>query len=141
MVTVVLQFALLFGFWLPTFLVGRWYANSAARAQRRAIPFWAVVLSTSAIWLAIWLVAELLLFAPAMKPQVPRAAGDIDDAGGYIFVGILGWAFYIVLPGSALACWLGTIQHFPSKLRTPLIAIVFIAIQLAVIALLFSAIR
>lgn len=94
----------------------------ADRRQRLLnIPLVAVV------WPPVWFVANLL-----MLRSVPP--GRSPDGQGYMVAGLMVWAFFIVLPGSAVVCWIGTRwRSWRFSLRTLLIAMTLVAVGLGLI--------
>jgi hypothetical protein len=111
--------ALFFGFWLPPLIAGVWMAGRRQRLLN--IPLVAVV------WSPVWFVANLL-----MLQSVPK--GRSPDGQGYMVLGLMVWAFFIVPPGSAMACWIGTRWHsWRFSLRALLITTTLVAVVLGLI--------
>jgi hypothetical protein len=96
MARIILFEALFFGFWLPPLMVGRWMADRRQRMFN--IPL------TALGWSLIWLVTMLLL----IPPYVRKGPNDHNDGQAYLIAGVFSMALIAVLPGSAIACWLGT---------------------------------
>jgi hypothetical protein len=106
MIRAILFEALFFGFWLPPLVVGRWMAGRRQRIFN--IPL------TALGWSLIWLVSMVLLIPPC----IPKRPSDPCDGPGYMAAGCFALAFFAVLPGSALACWLGTRRLRPQGLMS-----------------------
>jgi hypothetical protein len=111
--------ALFVGFWLPPLIAGVWMAGRRQRLLN--IPLAAVA------WSMAWLAANLLLLQ-----RVPK--GRSPDGQGLMAAGLMVWAFFIVLPGSAVACWIGTRwRTWRFSLRTLLIATTLFALLLGLV--------
>jgi hypothetical protein len=96
MVRTLLFELLFFGFWAPPLMVGRWMAGRRQRVFN--IPLTAVG------WSLIWLVTMIFL----IPPYIREGPNDHNDGSGYLVAGCFSLALIAVLPGSAIACWLGT---------------------------------
>ena len=107
MLRTILTGVLLFGFWVPPLTVGWWVGNNVSRARdprRSLVPF---VLPTALLWSFLWLGAQLVM----MPPYVKRGPADPADAPVYAMLGFATMALVIVLPVSAIVCWLAIRQH------------------------------
>jgi len=119
-------FSLLFlGFWLPPLLVGRWFAHQRSRVL--------ICLATAGLWTPLWLV---LMFC-----TLPPYHGRSPDAGGLMIVGVFSLAF-IVLPVSAIACWIGAWHRtwqgpLDSRIKMGISLSIFALMQLLLLALLW----
>jgi hypothetical protein len=129
MVRTILFEALFFGFWVPPLMVGRWIAGRRQRVFN--IPLTAVG------WSLIWLVTMILLIPPCVR----KGPSDPCDGPAYMVVGCFGLALYLVLPGSALACWLGTRRrrlqdYMGERTKLGISLVIFALIQALFIAFL-----
>ena len=98
----ILTLALLLGFWLPPTIIGWWFGSHVARGRSSAVTA-IIVITTAVIWSLIWFVTNILL----MPPYVRKGPSDPADAPVYVAIGFMALAFWVILPGSAFACWVG----------------------------------
>jgi hypothetical protein len=130
MIRQLLAHAFLFGFWLPPLVAGLWMAGRRQRVLN--LPLAAVG------WSLIWVVSLYLLF----PPHVPKPKGPHDHyvSPFILLVGLFVFAFIVVLPVSAIACWIGTLRGTPAgdKLKFGLSLIIFALIQVLFIAFLLA---
>ena len=127
-----LLLAIVFGFWWPPFMVGRWLGGRYSRAL--------IILVTAPAWSLIWL--WLLNSTLFVKPYVRHGPSDPGDADAYAQIGAMALAFFIVLPASFVVCWIGTPSHrwlysTIRKYRVGISLVIFALIQVPLIALLF----
>jgi hypothetical protein len=111
------------GFWLPPLIAGVWMADRRQRVLN--IPL------VAAFWSLTWFVTNFLLLQNIPKGRSP-------DGSAYMFIGLVVWWFFIVLPGSALVCWLGTWwRTWRFSLRTMLVTTTLVAVLLRLIVWLW----
>ena len=107
---------LLVGFWVPPAVVG-W---TAAKFVHRSIPrggagLTYAVLSTFVLaWSAAWFLFQL----DRMPPYIPGSSHDPTYAPPEAVAGLAVVATALVLPGSAIACWLAFRSRRRSLRRT-----------------------
>jgi hypothetical protein len=95
---------LLVGFWVPAALAGRVAAEMVRKRARRVRPgatFAALtvfVLASSATW--FWINVN------AVPPYIPGATMDPTFAPPEAVMGLIAVTSALIVPGSALACWL-----------------------------------
>jgi len=95
---------LLIGFWIPPAVVGRMAAGLLRRSTTRLRPalMYAGLASLVLGWSAVWFLINL----NAMPPYIPGATHDPTYAPPEAVAGLALVATALVLPGSAIACWL-----------------------------------
>jgi hypothetical protein len=95
---------LLVGFWVPAALAGRMAAEIVRRRTPRirpAVTFAALtgfVLASSAAW--------FFINVNALPPYIPGATADPTFASREAVMALIAVTSALVVPGSALACWL-----------------------------------
>jgi hypothetical protein len=131
MIRQLLALALLYGFWLPPLVAGLWMAGRRQRVLN--LPFAVVG------WSLIWVVSLYLLF-PSYVPK-PKGPTDHYFLRGLLLVACLfTFATVVVLPVSAIACWIGTLRGTLAgdKLKFGLSLIIFALIQLLFVLFLLA---
>ena len=95
---------LLVAFWIPPVLFGRAAADLVHRSVTRVRP--ALIYTVLAISVVAWAAAWFLVNLDRMPPYIPGATDDPATAPPEAVRGLLVVASALVLPGSAIACWL-----------------------------------
>ena len=100
----------LIGFWIPPAVAGWVAAGFLQRSTRRALY---TLLATSVVgYAALWFLFNL----GRMPPYIPGASTDPTFAPPGAVVALAVVASALILPGSALACWLA-FRHRGRMLR------------------------
>lgn len=95
---------LLVGFWIPPAVVGHAAADLVHRSTTRVRP--ALIYTVLATFVLGWSAAWFLFHLSRMPPYVPGATQDPTYAPPEAVAGLAVVASALVLPGSAIACWL-----------------------------------
>ena len=104
-------------FWLPPYLIGR--SSDSPHKGVLIVPAWAF----------IWLVLSILSMPPYDRP----GPADPGDAQAYAAIGLAALALIMVLPGSAIAFWIGMRQPRPRfSLRTLVIFTTLVSVVLGI---------
>jgi hypothetical protein len=111
----ILTLLLLFGFWLPPGVLGWWAAGRAPAKGGRAV----LTRFGLPVLVLAWVVAWFFLNAAFMPPYVSRGPHDPQDAPAMLAMAFAYSAVLIVLPGSALACWLAYRKRRRMLTRSP----------------------
>lgn len=95
----------LVGFWIPPAVAGWVAAASLLRSTSRARPTLTYIVLTAFVlgYAAVWFLFNL----GRMPPYIPGASTDPTFAPPKAVMGLAVVASVLVLPGSALACFLG----------------------------------
>ncbi len=111
-----LSLGLLVGFWIPPAVVGRAAAEFAYRRTTRVRP--ALMFAGLATFVLAWSAAWFLVNLSAMPPYIPGASRDPTYAPPEAVAGLAVVATALVLPVSAIACWLAFRSRERSLRRT-----------------------
>src|SRR4051812_1051719 len=126
MIRQLLALALLYGFWLPPLVAGLWMAGRRQRVLNLPL--------TAVGWSLIWVVFLYLLF----PPYVPKGPTAYYVNMLLLVACLLTFATVVVLPVSAIACWIATLRGTPAgdKLKFGLSLVIFALIQVLFVAYL-----
>lgn len=95
---------LLLGFWVPAAVAGRVAAEIVHRRASRARP--PVVFAGLAVFVLASSAAWFFINVNAVPPYIPGATMDPTSAPPEVVMGLIAVTSALVVPGSALACWL-----------------------------------
>lgn len=99
-----LSLGLLVGFWIPPAIAGRAAAEYLHRSATRVRP--ALMYAGLTTFVLGWSLVWFLINLSAMPPYLPGASHDPTYAPPEAVRGLVVVATALVLPGSAIACWL-----------------------------------
>src|SRR4051812_17962271 len=99
MIRQLLALALLYGFWLPPLVAGLWMAGRRQRVLNLPL--------TAVGWSLIWVVFLYLLFPPYVAKGPTAYYVNLL----LLVACLLIFATVVVLPVSAIACWIGTLRY------------------------------
>lgn len=108
---------LLVGFWIPPAAVGWAAAAFTHRSVARLRP--ALTYAALSFLVLAWSGAWFLFHLTRMPPYIPGASHDPSYAPPEAVAGLALVASALVLPGSALACWIAFRSRKRSLLRAP----------------------
>jgi hypothetical protein len=101
MILGLLHLALLLLFWVPPATIGRLAALHLTQRLPRVLLVRVLLPLLVLGWAASW----FLLLVASLPPYESRGPGDPQDAPAMLVMSLLVIASMIVLPGSAIACW------------------------------------